>query len=69
MLHPFGQLICYYPRFVHYRGVCPHKLKKNWRCFLESAPNRRNFASTKNKDSNCFIIDSFFYSYVLVFNG
>ena len=39
-----GQLFGLFPRFVRRCGVCPYKLEKNLRFFLESEENRRNFA-------------------------
>ena len=43
----FGQLFCLFPRYVQRWGICPHKLEKILRFFLESAYNLHNFALSK----------------------
>ena len=51
----FGQLFGLIPRFVQRSFVCPHKLEKIPRNFLESAENRHIFAlskETNDKDNN-----------------
>ncbi len=50
-----GQHFGLFPLFVRKWGVCPYKLEKNSRFFLESEENRRNFALSKRnrrRDNN-----------------
>ena len=46
-----GQFLRGFTRFVQKWGACPYKLEKNWRRFLESGDNRRNFVFEKREQA------------------
>ena len=52
----FGQFLRGFPRFGQRRDVCPYKLKKKWRIYLELAQNRRNFAADLSRFKIPFLL-------------